>query len=1067
MDFPPLQEVKALPATDAQDCALAAAKKRYVRDVGRADQVVVIAAPFEAFAVTVARPGARPSGPQLQLAQRVAALFRVGLGVGDPAAVRAALDVLALLDDGFRFSPVDGRDLDATSAPSLAQFLEQELLAGRLAVEARLVPSLTERRIIDLPELPPLAPARRESSTHSFEVRFVDEIGKPIAGIDAEFTTDAVQTRPTNAGGVAFLDGVNVSSAKVAVPDADALSKLLDDRWQEFRRGKAPREANLQEAVFLGQELGPFPLKAEQPNTVVIKPPPGKLFVELADKTGQSRHARRTYQISGPQSFEGQTGEDGRLLHDVVFPGDYRLSLALDFFEENDPDRAVDIVESQLVVLDPAEAEPEVRLLGAVPRSIVARLHFFFNTNKAFLLPTALPSVKKLRRLYLDNAPCQLLVVGHADTTGAPSYNDKLSLARAKATIAYLRDDVDAWLDFYGDGVETKQRWGKIEDRLMITAMPGFSSKIRSEDAIKWYQRTRLLKVDGIAGPQTRRALITEYMSLDGASLADFVGEIEATAHGCGENFPLDESGEELDAAPSDNRRDPTDRRVELFFFDPEFGITPPPPGENSAAGSPEYPLWRKRVAAVVELEANDPDAPDVTFAEISDGHFRTDSAVVLPEGEDPDAAGAHQALSSVGLIAQALRFNEEHDGRSVLVAGHTDTSATDAHNDELSRKRAQVTLALLEGDRDNFGSLTNERHQPEDINQILSWVSRAFEDLDFDCDPGKITSFVDPAKVRAFQRDFNRHKLALGSSAADLTVDGSVGKLTWGAFFDCYEFALQQELGEDAAAVAALRAKLKFVDPERKSLGFGEHFPIEELGVDNFRSQTNRRVEILFFESGEEPDVAAAEADAETSELYLPGFYQRTPLDPMLSAKPFRAQWDDVTTRVGTARTMSVTTPGLPPGTPATLTLVINGKPFGFFVTLSGDGSVSLAYDAWEVPDEITPVDLDVGMPFPPVTYEFFLEAGGRRVASRNAVAYADTLLVSLVLDPADDESQFALADEPYELRTPFGRRRGRTDAQGVVSEKDLPPGGASLLVRGRHLFHAGSVPYNWDMDT
>jgi outer membrane protein OmpA-like peptidoglycan-associated protein len=1041
-------------------------EKLYVRDVGRADQVVVVAAPFEAFSLTVDRAGARPSGAQARLAQRVAVLFRLGLGAGDAAIARAALDVVALLADGFVFSPVDRRELDPASAPSLADFLEQQLAGGRVVVRALAVPSLSDRRPLAVPELPPLPPARRESATRSFEARFLDEIGKPISGIEVELTADGVQTLSTNAGGVALLDGVSASSAKVAVPDADALAKLLDSRWQGFRRGQPPKESNLQEVVFRGQDLGPFALKAEIPNTIVIKPPLGKLFVELSDKTGLSRHARRTYQISGPQQFEGETGDDGRLVHDVVFPGDYRLSLALEFFEEGDPDRAVDIVESPLVVLAPAEAEPEVRLLGAVPRSVLARLHFFFNTNKAFLLPSALPSVKKLRRIYLDNAPCRLLVVGHADTTGAPAYNDKLSLSRAEATIAYLRDDVDGWLAFYGQAVEAKQRWGKVEDRLMITAMPGFATKIRSEDAVRWYQRTRDLEVDGVAGPQTRRALVTEYMSLDGASLSDFVGDIEATAHGCGENFPLDDTGDELDAAPADDRRDPTDRRVELFFFDPEFGITPPPAGTNSAAGSREYPLWRKRVAAVVELEAGDADAPDVTFAEISDGHFRTDSAVVLPEGEDPDAAGGHAALSSVGLIAQALRFNEEHEGRTLLVAGHTDTSAGDAYNDELSRQRAKVALALLEGDRESFSALCHERHQAADINQILSWVSRAFEDLDFAGDPGQITSFVDPVNVRGFQTDFNRHKLALGSTAADLAVDGSVGKLTWGAFFDCYEFALQEELGEDAAAVAALRGKLKFVDPERKALGFGEHFPIEELGVDDFRSQTNRRVEILFFESGAEPDVPAAEADAETSELYLPGFYQRTPLEPMLSAKPFRAEWDAVTTQVGTARSMNVTTPGLPAGTPATLTLVINGEPFGLFVTSSGDGSVTLTYDAWEVPDEIIPVDLDAGVPFPRVSYEFFLEAGGRRVASRNAVVYADSLLVNLVLDPADDEAEFALADEPYELRTPFGRRRGRTDAQGVVDEKDLPPGGVSLLVRGRHLFHVGSVPYNWDMD-
>jgi hypothetical protein len=70
------------------------------------------------------------------------------------------------------------------------------------------------------------------------------------------------------------------------------------------------------------------------------------------------------------------------------------------------------------------------------------------------------------------------------------------------------------------------------------------------------------------------------------------------------------------------------------------------------------------------------------------------------------------------------------------------------------------------------------------------------------------------------------------------------------------------------------------FVDDERKALGFGERYPIEELGTDDFESQTNRRAEILFFDVGEEPDLEHAEKEPDTTELYLPGFYERNPID-------------------------------------------------------------------------------------------------------------------------------------------------------------------------------------------
>ena len=357
---------------------------------------------------------------------------------------------------------------------------------------------------------------------------------------------------------------------------------------------------------------------------------------------------------------------------------------------------------------------------------------------------------------------------------------------------------------------------------------------------------------------------------------------IDATAHGAGENFPLDDTGEELDAAPADNKRDTIDRRVELFFFDAEFGITPPPPGPNSKAGSSQYPVWRKRVAEVIELRADDLDGPKVTFIEMADAHFRTNSAVALPEGEDPDKTGAHQALTSVGVIATALRFNEEHPGRTLLVAGHADSTNTPAFNQPLSEERAQLTLALLEGgdsSRETFKKLAQGRHTVADIKQILSWAAGALPG--FDCAPGTIDDNLGTATgpIRNFQNSYNAQRATIAPSSPSLTPDGSVGLLTWGAFFDCYEFALQQELGEDAAGLAVLRGKLVFVDPSHKSLGFSEYFPIEELGVDNFRSQSNRRVEILFFEQGEEPDIQHAVDDPETSDLYLPGHYERGPL--------------------------------------------------------------------------------------------------------------------------------------------------------------------------------------------
>lgn len=828
-----------------------------------------------------------------KLAQTAAFALRWGIETREPSTLALAETLGRLLEGGFSLSgmelfltrePEVSRSFDAF-CEELAARLGQALLAGRIVVERRVVEPLRERDFGPPPELAPLPPTRETSDTF-FEVRFVDEIGSAISGLDVELDTDGTpHDVTTNAAGVALVENVFASSGTVKVADASALEKLLEPRWTTKRVGAPPREGNTMSIAFDGAPVGPLPIKAVVPNTIVLTPPLGRLFIELWDKTGRVRHANRDYTIDGPESFSGVTDERGRLAHDAVFPGDYTLNLTLEFFEGEAQER--DEYTSPLVVLAANSSEPEVRLLGAVPFSVLARLHLFFNTNKTFLLPSALPQIRTLRQVYLANNPSKLLVVGHADTAGGPDFNDALSLERAEATIAFLKDDVDGWLKFYDAGIAKKKRWGAPEDRMMLLSLPDFRTKPKGEDAVRWFQQTRGLQVDGEAGPETRRQLISEYMALDGASLEASGLSIEATAHGCGENFPLDDTGEELDAAPQDEKRDPGDRRVELFFFDPEFGIVPAPPGKNSKPGSTQYPAWRKSAIAVHDLEPGELEGPKVTFIELIDAHFRSNSAVVLPEGENPTSDESNgEALSAVGVFAAALRYNDEHDGRRLFVAGHADTTASVDFNQKLSEERARVALALLVGgdaQRESFKTLCAGRHQVSDYKQILAWVSRAFTELDFDCDPGAIddneATAVEP--VRRFQRAYNRNKAALGATGPELRDDGEVGPLTWGALFDCYEAALRAELGEDAAGLQALRDKLVFVDDARKALGFSEYFPIEELGVDNFKSEQNRRVEILFFERGEEPDLEHAEQDPETSELYLPGVYVRRPLRP------------------------------------------------------------------------------------------------------------------------------------------------------------------------------------------
>jgi outer membrane protein OmpA-like peptidoglycan-associated protein len=236
------------------------------------------------------------------------------------------------------------------------------------------------------------------------------------------------------------------------------------------------------------------------------------------------------------------------------------------------------------------------------PRIVQANLKgMWFGTSKCFLLPTARHSLTQVRGLYDDNPQTDMLIVGHTDTQGSDAYNDPLSLERAESIAAYLKDDVDAWYAWYGSGKPPAKRWETSEDIAMIRALAEENGDVIGvEPEVTWYQRTRGMATSGTADEATRRALIKEYMGLDGTTLPD---DIVPVTHGCGKHFPAEQTG--------DGVADQANRRVEIFFFenviappDRPPAVLPPPPGKNSAAGSKQYPEWLLRVRERHELEA-------------------------------------------------------------------------------------------------------------------------------------------------------------------------------------------------------------------------------------------------------------------------------------------------------------------------------------------------------------------------------------------------------------------------------------------------------------------------------
>src|SRR5690606_35300734 len=107
-----------------------------------------------------------------------------------------------------------------------------------------------------------------------------------------------------------------------------ALSDLVEPRLAEGRALRFP-EVPFTKLPFDG-ELLTVSLESEEQKLIVVTPRLGKLFAELWDKTGSEVHAHTEYTISGPMSFEGVTDAQGRLLHEDVAPGEYKLTLKVD-----------------------------------------------------------------------------------------------------------------------------------------------------------------------------------------------------------------------------------------------------------------------------------------------------------------------------------------------------------------------------------------------------------------------------------------------------------------------------------------------------------------------------------------------------------------------------------------------------------------------------------------------------------------------------------------------------------------------------------------------------------------
>lgn len=269
------------------------------------------------------------------------------------------------------------------------------------------------------------------------------------------------------------------------------------------------------------------------------------------------------------------------------------------------------------------------------PRLVRVRLvGILFETDKAFLLPSAMPGIRQLKSIYDGHVGKTVLVSGHADRAGSAAHNLALSVDRAQAVAAFLQDDDDDWMSRYQAGAHQSTVWGTREDQYMLSVVPDATGSpyltgavtgrvdAATRDATSRFQSDNGLP-DGKMNDDTRRALIQQYMATDGTTLPDGTTIV---VHGCGESHPSVATADAVALAEN--------RRVELFFF--RGPVVPPPVDPCPAGGCAEYPEWVRRTAQTIDVNSN-PEVVVLIVDELGLPLRNAKAQLVLPDGTTED----------------------------------------------------------------------------------------------------------------------------------------------------------------------------------------------------------------------------------------------------------------------------------------------------------------------------------------------------------------------------------------------------------------------------------------------
>ena len=440
---------------------------------------------------------------------------------------------------------------------------------------------------------------------------------------------------------------------------------------------------------------------------------------------------------------------------------------------------------------------------------------------------------------------------------------------------------------------------------------------------------------------------------------------------------------------------------------------------------------------------------------------FRTNSAVVNPEGEAPaKQVGEHEPCTSVGIVASILRYNEEHPGQKLFIAGHTDRAGKEQYNDVLSLHRAKAVLALVEGDKTSFVAACKAKNSEVDVTQLMDWTNSQYN---FKCKPSVMDRPPSDDNYYLFRQSYKawiaapRGQDEPDTRGAPISETGRLMDDIWAAMFDLYEHNLRQELGENAKGVAKLRGLLQWVDTNLKAIGYGEKHTTVAQTPDGERSDADRRVEAIFFPPGEEPALSAMNGD----DIYDETTYAPEPIPAMVSAKKWTAEWEvrldsgmPSPARMEEARSLILDAPELPAGQEAVWHVyqwIDNAAkaPVDVYSKPSEADGASMSFEQWYTPSLVKP---SAGA-LPKVSFTFEVDCGGRHVESK-MLAYEDEVHLQFVWDASSDPGDGV----EYTVFGPWGKVEGTADSNGQADADGLPPGGVQVIAPDHSIWYEDS---------